>query len=172
MKDMKRRDFLKYTGGGIAALVVGSGMPWIFENDAYAAVPVQTLNFQITDAMKQMVTHNAINNATCYHWIFKEDHFPAEVPGPNIFCTERDIIQVSVTNDRIGPSSSSRRSQQRSRAGTRFFRFRPPPAPILLRQLSIQNRVVGLLAACGRPGPRRAQITPTAGPRQGPENIR
>ena len=82
MDGIRRRDFLKYGLGGMAALVVGTGMPWLMENEAYAAVQVQTLNFHITDAMKEMVTHNVINAAHCYFWIFKEDNFPAECPGP------------------------------------------------------------------------------------------
>jgi hypothetical protein len=102
MKDIKRRDFLKYTGTGIGALVVGNGLPWIFKDEAYAAVKVQTLNFHITDAMKQMVTFNTLATnipALCYFWIFKEDRFPAECPGPNVFCTEGDLIKVVLTND-------------------------------------------------------------------------
>jgi len=107
MKDIKRRDFLKYTGTGIGALVIGNGLPWIFKDEAYAAVKVQTLNFHITDAMKQMVTFTPpppvgpANNipALCYFWIFKEDRFPAECPGPNVFCTEGDLIKVVITND-------------------------------------------------------------------------
>jgi Multicopper oxidase len=103
MKDIKRRDFLKYASGTAAALVIGSEMPWIFKDEAYAAVKVQELNFHITDAMKQMVTFNtglATNvPALCYFWIFKEARFPADCPGPNIFCTEGDLIKVTLTND-------------------------------------------------------------------------
>ena len=54
---MKRRDFIKYGVGGIATLVVGTKMPWVMDNPAYAAVQTQTLNFTITDAVKEMVTH-------------------------------------------------------------------------------------------------------------------
>lgn len=156
MKELKRRDFLKYTGGGIAALVVGSGMPWIFENEAYAAVRVQALNFRVTDAMKQMVTHNAINSALCYHWIYKSDvpDIPAECPGPNIFCTERDIIQVTITNDldenhnffikgvvNSGPIAPG---------ATKTFRFRAPRGGSYLYYDNLNepvNRVMGLHGA-------------------------
>jgi FtsP/CotA-like multicopper oxidase with cupredoxin domain len=98
---MNRRDFLKYAGGGMATLVVGGGMPWIFNNPAYAAVPVQSLSFHITDAMKEMVTHNALNDARCYFWIYRSviPDFPAECPGPNIFATRGDTIQITLTND-------------------------------------------------------------------------
>src|SRR5512143_812953 len=113
MKDIKRRDFLKYTGTGIGALVLGNGLPWIFKDEAYAAVKVQTLNFRITDAMKQMVTFNTGNPANipalCYFWIYQAQikdqntgqfvNLPPECPGPNIFCTEGDLIKVVLTNN-------------------------------------------------------------------------
>lgn len=96
---MDRRDFLKSAGAGVSALVVGRAIPGLMENPAYAAVSVQSLRFRITDAMKEMVTHNSINEATCYFWIYKEERFPADCPGPIIFCTEGDSIQVTLTND-------------------------------------------------------------------------
>ncbi len=108
MKDMKRRDFLKYTGTGIGALVLGNGLSWMLKDEAYAAVKVQTLNFHITDAMKQMVTFNTLASnipALNYFWIFKEDRFPAECPAPSIFCTEGDLIKVVLTNDLDEPHS-------------------------------------------------------------------
>jgi FtsP/CotA-like multicopper oxidase with cupredoxin domain len=95
---MNRREFLKMGLGGTAALVVGSEIPWILENKAYGAVHALTLNFHITDALKDMATHNVINAAQCYFWIFKEDRFPAECPGPHIFTTEGDTIRISITN--------------------------------------------------------------------------
>lgn len=96
---MKRRDFLKYAGSGIAALVVGSMMPsWISNNPVFAAQQVQELNFTITDAIKDMVTHNEINQAQCYFWLYKEANFPAEIPGPHIFTTVGDKVKVSITN--------------------------------------------------------------------------
>ena len=61
---MKRRDFIKYGAGGLATLVVGTKMPWLMDNPAYAASLNTTgvINFTITDALKGMVTHN-----TGYH---------------------------------------------------------------------------------------------------------
>jgi len=95
---MERRDFLKYGAAGLAGLIVGSEMPWLLENPAYAAV--QSLNFTITDAKKNMVTHNAINVATCYFWIYKcnTPNFRPDCPGPNIFTTPGDTINLSITN--------------------------------------------------------------------------
>lgn len=98
---MKRRDFVKYAGGGIAALVVGSVIPaWFSNNPIFANTTqqVQELNFTITDAIKNMATHNAINKAQCYFWFFKEEHLPAEVPGPHIVTGEGSIINVTITN--------------------------------------------------------------------------
>ncbi|MEH7492031.1 multicopper oxidase domain-containing protein [Neobacillus niacini] len=97
---MKRRDFVKYAGGGLAALVVGSVMPaWISNNSLFAVKQVQELNFTITDAIKDMVSHNSINQAQCFFWLYKEANFPAEIPGPHIFTTEGSLIKVSITNE-------------------------------------------------------------------------
>ena len=98
MDGIKRRDFLKYGLGGVTAVVVGSHIPWM-ESKAYGAVHAQTLNFHITDALKDMATHNTINTAQCYFWIYKEDSIPAESPGPTIFSTEGDVIRINITNE-------------------------------------------------------------------------
>jgi hypothetical protein len=54
-----------------------------------------------------MVTHNPggalPNEALCYFWVFKEDRFPTECPGPQIFAFEGDRITVNVTNALDGP---------------------------------------------------------------------
>lgn len=167
---MNRRDFLKYAGGGIATLVVGSGMPWIFENNAYAAVRVQRLDFRITDAVKQMVTHNvgdAVtpgNNATCYFWIYKAAakdaagnvilDIPEECPGPNIFCTERDLIQITLTNELDEPHAffipRVFSSGPIAPGATATFRFRAPRAGAYLYYDNLNepvNRVMGLHGA-------------------------
>lgn len=95
--EIKRRDFLKLGLGSMAGIVVGSTIPWL-ENEALGAIHAQTLNFQITDALKNMATHNAINTAQCYFWIYKEASLPPESPGPTIFTTEGDTIKISITN--------------------------------------------------------------------------
>lgn len=103
---MNRREFVKYAGGGIAALIVGTIMPsWMSSNRFLATKHVQELNFTITDAVKEMVTHNAINEATCYFWVYKEKNFPAEIPGPHIFTTVGSTITVTVTNALDEPHS-------------------------------------------------------------------
>lgn len=90
-----RRDFMK----GVGILVVGTAIPGISDNPQVAAVQTQFLRFRVTDAIKQMVTHNAINEALNYFWLFKEDRLDAEVPGPLIFTTSGQTVQISVTND-------------------------------------------------------------------------
>lgn len=96
---MNRRDFLKYGIGGVAAVVVGTRIPWL--QGALAAT--QTLNVTITDALKGMVTDNPGNPAKCYFWIYKMTadgvDIPAEVPGPNIFITRGDTVTINITNN-------------------------------------------------------------------------
>ena len=78
---MRRRDFIKYLGGGLAALIVGTSLPsWVHKesNLVKSAQLVQSLDFTITDAVKDMITHNSINRAQCYFWLYKEKNFPAE----------------------------------------------------------------------------------------------
>jgi len=99
---MKRREFLKYAAGGLSALVVGNSMPWLLESEVFAAVPAQTLNFTITDAIKDMATNNDINAAQCYFWIYKDTRavnpLPAESPGPMIFVKQGDTIEITIKN--------------------------------------------------------------------------
>jgi hypothetical protein len=127
MKKINRRDFLRYAGMGLATIVVGcsgggggGGDDTPPGNGGTPPPPstgggggggdngvVETLNFTITDAMKEMVTHNpggALPNAAlCYFWVFKEARFPDAVPGPQIFAIEGDKITVNVTNTLDGP---------------------------------------------------------------------
>ncbi|MCX7948675.1 MAG: multicopper oxidase domain-containing protein [Treponemataceae bacterium] len=104
MERITRRDFIKYGAGGLAAIVVGSQMDWL-ENKAEGAVRAQTLKFRITDAIKEMVTHNSLNTAECYFWIYKEERFPADCPGPTIFTTQGDVVRIEITNDLDEPHS-------------------------------------------------------------------
>lgn len=107
MGNLSRRDFLKYTGGSLAAVAVGTQMPWLAKNPVFSASTVQSLEFHITDAMKEMVTHNAINDARCYFWIYKftRPDLDADCPGPIIFTTVGDEIDVRITNDLDEPHS-------------------------------------------------------------------
>ncbi|MBI4284840.1 MAG: multicopper oxidase domain-containing protein [Chloroflexi bacterium] len=99
---LSRRDFLKYSVGGLAAIVVGSKLGWLMQTPAYAAVQTHTIELEIGDAIKQMVTHNSIHNAECYFWVYKcaqpVINPNAEVPGPTIFATQGDTVNITVTN--------------------------------------------------------------------------
>lgn len=104
---MKRRDFIKYTTMGGAALWLGSRLPWMGPRPAHAAT-VTSLNITITDAIKEMVTHNQINDARCYFWLYQVTatlpggavvDIPADCPGPTLFATQGDQIQITITNN-------------------------------------------------------------------------
>jgi len=113
---MKRRDFLKYTVGGMAGLWVGSKLPpWVM-NPAQAQPVAQSLNFSITSALKDMYTHQifpavpgfpALSTkgtvAQCFFWVFKEATLPADHPGPVVFVREGDAIPITVTNNLTQP---------------------------------------------------------------------
>ena len=98
---MRRRDFIKYLGGGAAALIVGTSLPsWVHKesNLVKSAQLVQSLDFTITDAVKDMISHNSINQAQCYFWLYKEKNLPVESPGPLIFTTEGSTVKIKITN--------------------------------------------------------------------------
>ncbi|MBI2919334.1 MAG: multicopper oxidase domain-containing protein [Chloroflexi bacterium] len=100
MKTLNRRDFLKYAMGGTAVLLVGSKLGWMLKSPGQVAAASQTINLRITDAMKEMVTHNAVNPARCYFWVYKSvvpDYLP-EVPGPIIMATKGDQVGITITN--------------------------------------------------------------------------
>lgn len=101
--NMKRRDFLKLSASsvaGAATIIMGSRIPFLGIKNAFAAT--QTLEVTITDAMKQMVTHNSINDARCYFWIYKMKadgvDIPPENPGPTIYAVNGDTISIKITN--------------------------------------------------------------------------
>lgn len=109
---MKRRDFLKLSATGVATIVIGSKLPFLGVKNAYAA-GTQTLEVTITDAIKEMVTHNAVNEARCYFWVYKmalvdgqnRTEIPVECPGPAIYAVKGDSITISVTNTLDEPHS-------------------------------------------------------------------
>ena len=111
-KLMNRRDFLKLSAAGVATLVLSSRIPGLGIRDAFGATPV--LNVTITDAVKDMVTHNSINSAQCYFWIYKMTavdangvsvDVPADCPGPTIVMVNGDKVDISITNALDEPHS-------------------------------------------------------------------
>lgn len=104
---MKRRDFLKLSATGVATIFMGSHLPFLKTRNAFAAS--QTLNITITDAMKQMVTHNSVNDARCYFWVYKMTadgaDIPADCPGPTIYAINGETITINITNALDEPHS-------------------------------------------------------------------
>ncbi|MBI4331287.1 MAG: multicopper oxidase domain-containing protein [Chloroflexi bacterium] len=99
VKTIDRRQFLKYGFGGLAVIVVGSKLSWLAKDQpAFAAT--QTLSFRITDAVKGMVTDNAVNSAKCYFWVYKAQtpNLPADCPGPIIVAAKGDTVNITVFN--------------------------------------------------------------------------
>ncbi|MBI5118995.1 multicopper oxidase domain-containing protein [Candidatus Poribacteria bacterium] len=100
-RGMDRREFISHGLGGAAAIVVGPKVPrWLAKSNAVIAA-TQTLNLALMDGVKEMVTHNAANNAECYFWLFKSTApaIDAEVPGPTIFAFEGDTITINLRNN-------------------------------------------------------------------------
>lgn len=98
---MNRREFVKSSIAVSAAVVLGSRILGLQISEALAAA--QTLNITITDALKNMVTDNPGNPAKCYFWVYKMTadgvNIPAEVPGPNVFITKGDTVDINITNE-------------------------------------------------------------------------
>ena len=103
-KELSRRDFLKYAGvagAGLATIVIGSKLSWAMQGGSVAkAQAVTALDFTITDAVKEMHTHNSINDARCYYWVYKSNtpNYAPEVPGPVLMMAKGDTVNISVTN--------------------------------------------------------------------------
>ncbi len=98
---MNRREFLKYGGGGVAVIVVGSKLGWMLKNSPHAAAVVRTLDMHIQDAVKEMGTHNSLNTAQCYFWVYKcvNPSYPSQAPGATLMVAKGDTVNLSVTND-------------------------------------------------------------------------
>lgn len=94
-----RRDFLKYSLGAGAVVLLGSRIG--FQADK-AFTASSTMDITMTDALKDMVTHNETNAAQCYFWVYKMSvdgaDIPADVPGPNIIITKGDTFNIKITN--------------------------------------------------------------------------
>lgn len=117
---MDRRDFLKMSLTGMAAIAVGNiRIPGMFRNQAYAAD--KTINLTMMEADVQMFDATLV-----YHWVFAADVSPVTArnsvrgmqeqvqpvagptagsqlfpsfPGPAIFATAGDTITLNITNN-------------------------------------------------------------------------
>lgn len=106
---MNRREFLKLSSAGVATIMVGNRLSWLGVPNAFAADST-VIDVVITDARKQMVTYNEINQgALSYFWIYKMSvtnettatttEIPPDCPGPTICCVNGDTITFNVTNN-------------------------------------------------------------------------
>lgn len=102
---MDRREFLKLSSAGVATIVIGNKLSWLGVPNAFAADGT-VIDVVISDAMKQMVTYNSINQgATSYFWVYKMSipgttvtDIPPDCPGPTICCINGETITFNVTN--------------------------------------------------------------------------
>lgn len=151
---MDRRNFLNISLSGISALFVTSALSTFKLPEAFAVEQVQSLKFRITDAVKEMVNHNSLNDSRCYFWVFKEERFAADCPGPIIYAIEGDEIQVSVANDLNEPHAFFIKGAANSGpippGKTKSFSFIAPTAGTYLYYDNLNepvNRVMGLHGA-------------------------
>lgn len=97
---INRRGFAQGLAGTMSTLVVGRALEGCAENGNV----VQSLDYTITDAIKDMVTNqdpalsSKANIAQCYFWVYKEATLPVETPGPLVFAREGDSIPIRVKN--------------------------------------------------------------------------
>ncbi|KAF0220577.1 MAG: multicopper oxidase type [Geobacteraceae bacterium] len=116
---MDRRDFLKLSLTGMAAIAVGSvKIPGVFQNQAHAADNI--INLTMMEADVQMFDATLV-----YHWVYAADVSPVAArnsvrgmqeqvtpvagpagtqlfpsfPGPAIFATAGDTITLNITNN-------------------------------------------------------------------------
>jgi hypothetical protein len=96
---MKRRDFLKFTGSGIAAIAVGSAGGWsLFKpRVAQAAGPI--------DLTMVNADHEMVDGVPVKAWAYSTQLAPAggaplgaRVPGPVLFVTEGEAVTLLVAN--------------------------------------------------------------------------
>ena len=108
---MNRREFLQLSSAGVATILIGNKLSWLGVPNAVAAN--QTIDIAITDALKDMVTHNSINTAQCYFWIYKMS-VPGpnnsiidivDCPGPTICAVKGDSVTLNITNTLDEPHS-------------------------------------------------------------------
>ena len=159
--DVDRRTFLKagsiVGGGGLAIWLGGASPAWRGAESAFAAT-TRTLHLRVTDAVKEMATHNAINQAECYFWVYqvvRPTGIQVEVPGPNLFCRAGDVITVVLENDLDEPHNfavpaAKVKSPSVRPRGRVTFRFRAPKPGTYLYYDSLNppvNRMMGLHGA-------------------------
>jgi hypothetical protein len=101
---MKRRDFIKIGAGVLGGIALSSRFPGVLISESQAAT--RNITVRITDAIKEMATYNGLNqdpNGTCYFWVYQMSEgaqvIPPDCPGPTIYATGGDVINMTVTNE-------------------------------------------------------------------------
>lgn len=95
---MKRRDFIKITAGGFAAIALGSTLePLLRRPEAFAATG-DAGNF-VLDIME--VEHEMVDGKLLYSWAYAVNdngaQFPG-LPGPTLFVRQGQDVNVTLTN--------------------------------------------------------------------------
>lgn len=88
-----RRQFIKYSALGLAAIALGPRIPLSFMPQAEAQAQVNAINLGMTTADVEMVDGNKVP-----HWVYTVDGRPT-LPGPVIFAYEQEEVQINVTNN-------------------------------------------------------------------------
>jgi hypothetical protein len=98
---MKRREFLKFSGGGMAAVAVGSAGGFaLFKPGAVRAATV-SIDLRMIEVDAEMV-----DGVMVKMWAYDTNvagsdgvALGARIPGPTIFAIEGDTVRLTVTND-------------------------------------------------------------------------
>jgi len=99
---MKRRDFIKITAGGLAALALGSGLGPIFRRSEAHAATGDATNF-ILDITE--VQHEMVDGKLLYSWAYAVNETiegnvvqVPSLPGPTLFVQQGQAVDVKLTN--------------------------------------------------------------------------
>lgn len=92
MKRLRRRDFVKYSLGGLVGVAVGSQLPLssFFAGQAQAQSNVISLTM-VTDSVEM------VDTTSVPHWLYALDGVPS-FPGPAIFALATETFTITVTN--------------------------------------------------------------------------
>jgi FtsP/CotA-like multicopper oxidase with cupredoxin domain len=92
-KGISRRQFIKYSACGMAAIAVGSlDLPLVFRTRAFAAD--RTIDLSMEAALVEMIDQTQV-----FHWVFSSPATGPAFPGPVIIATTGDELTINVTNN-------------------------------------------------------------------------
>lgn len=94
---MRRRDFLHASLTGLAALAADPlvNIPnGLFTKEAQAATPTGPIKLRMVECLKEMIDLNPV-----YHWGFDDTIRGPRIPGPAIFATAGEMLDITVYND-------------------------------------------------------------------------